>query len=257
MLAVFDADGKIVFEHKIPTEKKFESFIKSIETVLASAGVDEFSYCCCAAPGLVDHKKGELEFSGNLGWKNIPLKSRLEKLLRSTPVVVENDAKLAGLSEAMLVHDKYKKVLYLTISTGIGGGIIINGNIDSDFLNFEPGYMVLEHDGKLKKWEDFTSGKALRARYGKLASEIDDPGIWKAYAQDLAPGIEQLLAVIQPDVVIIGGGVGTHFEKFAAPLHEQLKRLENDMVKIPPIIKAQRPEEAVIYGCYELIRQQI
>ena len=115
---------------------------------------------------------------------------------------------------------------------------------------------MLEHDGTIQKWEDFASGRALKTRYGKLASEIDDPQIWEAYAKDLAPGIEQLLAVIQPDVVIIGGGVGAHFEKFSAPLETELKKLESAMVRIPPVIKAQRPEEAVIYGCYDLIKQQ-
>ena len=101
------------------------------------------------------------------------------------------------------------------------------------------------------------SGRALKKKYGKKASEIDDPAIWQAYVKDLAPGMSELVAVVQPEVIIIGGGVGAHLEKFQ-PYHvHELKKYENHMVIIPPIIKAKRPEEAVIYGCYDFIRQQI
>jgi predicted NBD/HSP70 family sugar kinase len=68
------------------------------------------------------------------------------------------------LSEAMLLANQYNKVLYLTISTGIGGGRCKNGKIDPDFENFEPGQMVFEKDGKTLVWEDFASGRALKAR---------------------------------------------------------------------------------------------
>jgi predicted NBD/HSP70 family sugar kinase len=64
-----------------------------------------------------------------------------------------------------------------------------------------------------------------------------------------------LLATIQPDVVVVGGGVGAHFEKFQPFLEEALKKINNPLVPVPPLLKAQRPEEAVIYGCYEYIVQ--
>jgi predicted NBD/HSP70 family sugar kinase len=258
LLGVFDSDGLLIFEHKTPTNPDYEKFIKDIGVALSTELKDyEFSRCCCAAPGEIDHLRGAVRYSGNLAWHGVPLKADLEKLMPKTFVEVENDAKLAGLSEALLVQDKYKKVLYLTISTGIGGGIIINGKIDTDALDFEPGQMLLEHGGNLAKWESFASGKALAARYGKLASEIDDPEIWRGFARDIALGLDPLLAVIQPDVVILGGGVGAHYEKFSGFLDGELAKVKNDMVKIPPILKAQRPEEAVIYGCYALIQQAL
>lgn len=257
LLAVFNTHGKVVFEHKTKTDSTYSRFIDDIKTALNNELKDfEFSAACCSAPGLINHKSGVVTRFGRLPWRNVPLKHDLEKLLGHVPVLIENDAKLAGLSEALLVHEKYKKVLYLTISTGIGGGVIINGKIGADLINTEPGQMLLEHGGKLKTWEDIASGRALKERYGKLASEINDPKIWQDFAQDIARGLEQLLAVIQPDVVIFGGGVGAHFEKFGHYLHEDLKKIRNDMVKIPPIIKAHRPEEAVVYGCYDLIKQQ-
>ena len=73
---------------------------------------------------------------------------------------------------------------------------------------------VIWLDGELVPWETFASGKAIVRRFGKLASEIDDPAIWKIISRDLALGIIDMAANIQPDVIIIGGGVGTHFKKY-------------------------------------------
>ncbi len=258
MLAVFTHDGKIVEENRIITPKNYREFLNEVEKALKPIQAKHnLDACCCAIPGRVDRKHGIGITFGNLDWHNVPIKDDLHRLLAHVPVFVENDANLAGLSEAHLVHNKYKKVLYLTISTGIGDGYITNGKIDSDIADSEAGQMVLPHDGGLQKWEDFASGRALLKKYGKLASEIDDPDIWKTFVKGLAQGIDELVATLSPEVIIIGGGVGTYFERFKSFLEGELKRYENNMVKMPPIIKAQRPEEAVIYGCYEFIKQNI
>jgi beta-glucoside kinase len=176
--------------------------------------------------------------------------------LHHIPVFIENDGNLGGLSEARLLREKYNKVLYITIGTGIGDAIIINGMIDPNLSDGEGGQMVIEHGGQLKRWEELASGHALVQKYGKLASQIDDPKIWRDFAKKLALGLDPLLAAFQPEVVIIGGGVGAHFAKFGDKLDMELIKLSNKMVKVPPIVQAKRPEEAVIYGCYEYIRQQ-
>ncbi len=256
LLAVFDLDGKVVFKHKAPTNSDYKRFLDDLRQILVNELKEyEFSACACAAPGLIDHASGTVRQFGNLDWQDVPLKQDLQRLLPHAHVSIDNDSKLAALSEAKLVQNKYKKVLFITIGTGISAGIIINGKIDQALIDAEPGQMVIEHDGILQKWEDFASGKALVKRYGQTAGALDDPAAWQSYAKALAPGIDQLLAVVQPDVVIIGGGVGSHYEKFAEPLRAELDKLANKMVKVPPLIKAQRPEEAVIYGCYELIKQ--
>lgn len=257
LLAVFDASGKVIFEHKIATNKDYAKFLGQFEK---AAGGElkpyDLHHVCVAIPGRVDRRRGMGMDFGNLDWHNVPIKDNFSRILKGLPVLVENDANLAGLSEALLVLKKYKKVLYLTVSTGIGDGIIINGKIDPAFADSEAGHMVVFHEGKLQKWQDFGSGKALKKRYGKIAADLKDATSWRAYSADLAVGLQELLAVVQPEVVIIGGGVGSHYEKFGAYLEGELQKLENPLVPIPPIIKAHRPEEAVIYGCYDFIRQQ-
>ncbi len=256
LLAIFNHSGELVDDYKLPTNKNYKDFIDELDQAInEKLSAHKFSACCVAIPGLVDPKTGSGLFFGNLSWKNVPVKKDLENILPRVSVLVNNDAKLAGLSEAVLLHGKYKKLLYLTISTGIGGGIITNGVIDPNYSDTEPGQMLFEHDGKLQKWEAFASGKALVERYGKKASEINDPLIWKSFSKNLAMGIYELLATFQPDAVVIGGGAGAHLEKFESYLKAELNEVQNDMVEIPPILKAKRPEEAVIYGCYEYIKQ--
>jgi len=257
LFAVFDKSGEVICECKIKTNPNYEQFKAGIAQEAAELAKEfSFSHCCLALPTRYSNiTRSSVDHFGNLPWVNVPVIKDLESLLPDTKVLYHNDAKLAGLSEAILLQGKYKKVLYMTISTGIGGGVITNGVIDADFANFEPGQMVFEHDGKTQTWEDFASGRALKERYGKLASEIDDPQIWREYANTLVIGLEDVLANVQPDAVIVGGGVGAHLDKFKSFLEEGLNKINNPLVPTPPLLKAQRPEEAVIYGCYEYIKQ--
>ncbi|MEX2006785.1 MAG: ROK family protein [Candidatus Saccharimonadales bacterium] len=258
LLALFTQDGKIVNKLRIITNPNYQGFIKEIaESIEILKDAKSLSAAAIAIPGLVDRSRGIGKSFGNLPWHNAPVKKDIGMLVGHVPVLVENDSNLAGLSEALLVHYKYKKVVYLTVGTGIGGGIIINGKIDADFLDSEPGQMILNYKGKLKKWEDFASGRAFKTRYGKRASEVTDQAIWQEFSQALALGLNELIATLTPDVVIIGGGVGTYFNKFGHFLIQELKKFESDMIKIPPITKAKRPEEAVLYGCYDFIRQNL
>ena len=258
LLAVFSQDGQVLLEHKLATNQNYLAFLKELDQVIKERLKDyAFSYGCCAVPGRLNRQQGVAVAFGNLPWHDVPIQSGVSEILGGVPVIIENDSKLAALSEALLVQERYKRVLYLTIGTGISDGLVIDGKLDPAMIDSEAGQMVLEHEGQLKKWEEFCSGRAIVHRFGSKAAEIDDPAVWQTYAHDLAHGLLELLAVVEPEVVIIGGGVGAHFDKFGQPLIAELKKLESDMVKIPPIIQAKRPEEAVIYGCYDFIRQNL
>lgn len=259
LLSVFDDSGVVVDSFKFPTPAGYEEF----KTALAANIADrlghhgKFEYCCCAVPARLDRETGVALGFGNLDWKNVPIRDDVKAIVGS-PVIIENDANLAGLSEASFVADMYKKVLYITISTGIGDGIITDGIIDNSLADSEPGHMVFEIDGVAQTWEHLVSGKAIVRRFGKIAAEIDDPKVWKLIVHDIAKGLVDTIATVQPEVVIIGGGVGAHFDKFGQLLNEEMKKykdLVGPVIDIPPVIGARHPEEAVIYGCYELIRQ--
>lgn len=256
LIAVFDKEKNIVQQHKFPTNHDYELFKIDLAKAVAELSTSDFSRAVVAVPGRIDRKHGIAFAFGNLDWVNLPLQKDLEHIFNA-PVLLENDAKLASLSEAILLAKSYRKVLYVTISTGIGAGLITNGKIDPNFEDMEAGQMLLEHNGKLKQWEDFGSGKAFQTKFGKRVSDVagDDTAAWYWFARNIAIGLVNLIAIVTPEVIVIGGGAGAHLEKYQARLEEQLKIYENPMFLMPPIVKAKHAEEAVIYGCYEYAKQ--
>lgn len=256
LIGLFDESGAVKDSVKFPTPADYSQFLIELRQNIENlVGGNNIIAGCMAIPGTLDREKGLILHLGNLPWdQNIEIKKDVEEFL-NFPITIENDANLAGLSEATLVKDSYKKVLYVTISTGIGGGFIVDGVIDKDTINAEIGHMVFEHDGKVTDWEDMASGKWIVETYGKRASELDDESAWKTISQNIAVGFVNLINILTPDIIIIGGGVGTHLDKFKAILGEEINKINPNFAQIPPIVKAQRPEEAVIYGCYELIKE--
>lgn len=253
LVAALTDKGVIKESLKFPTPEDYDEFLKQLRSNVAKFTTKEFRAGAVAAPGEIDRRRGEFLRGGNLKWRDVPVQHDVERITHC-PMLIENDANLAGLSEAMLLKSKYDKVLYLTISTGIGGGFIVNQHIDPSMEDIEPGQMMLQRGDRIVKWESFASGKAIFEKYHQKASEIEDPAIWKTVVKDWAIGFIDLLAVTQPEVIILGGGVGHYLPKYHDYLVEELKKYATPMVKVPPIIKARRPEEAVVYGCYDLAR---
>jgi glucokinase len=254
LVASFTDEGKPHKEVRFPTSQNYQDFLKDLKANLPQLGVEDFKAVGVGVPGLLDRDHGVVLSLGNLPWKNEPIQADIEKILHC-PVVIENDAKMAGLSEALAVSDKYKRVVYITVSTGIGISLINDGIIDTSIGDLGGKGMELEHNGEFIPWEEFASGKAIVKKYGKRASEIVDKSTWQEIARNLTAGIVNLIAILEPEVIIVGGGVGTHFKKYGDFVMQELKRYETVLMLIPPIIQAKHPEEAVIYGCYSLAKQ--
>ncbi len=253
LIAALDQHGVILVSLRIETPKDYDEFLKAVKHVLrGEIPVTDFRAGCVAAPGTIDRKRGRFERGGNLHWENVPLLQDIERIA-GCPMLIENDANLAGLSEAMLLK-QHQKVLYITVSTGIGTGFIVDQKIEPNMANSEGGQMMIQRGDKVVKWESFASGKAMFEKYGKKASDIKSKATWRAIAKDQAIGMVNLLAMTEPDIIVIGGGVGAHLEKYHDLLVAELKKIATPMVPIPPIVEAQRPEAAVVYGCYDLAR---
>lgn len=254
LVAVFSQEGKLLEEVKFATPPSYEVFISEMAKTVENLSTREFQAVGVAAPGVIDHQEGLLLAGGNLLWKHEPVQADLEKIFHA-PAHLENDAKAAAIAESRAAGGKFNTVVYITISTGIGVGVCINGKLDNALIDSEPGRMYVEKNGKMEPWETLASGKAIVAKYGKKASDLDDPNAWKEISHELAKGILTIIAMVQPDLIVIGGGVGSHFEKFEKPLLAELKKYENPLAPTPPLRKATHPEEAVIYGCYELAKE--
>jgi predicted NBD/HSP70 family sugar kinase len=253
LLACFDKSGEIIEELKFPTPQDYNEFLKELKSRLVELKTKDFQAATVAVPGRLDRENGRALGYGTLSWGPEPIQADLEKIA-NCPFLIENDAKLAGLSEARLIKKEFKTVLYVTVGTGIGTAVIVGGTIDQGLADSEGGQIWVEHQGKHIQWEDLVSGKAIVKQFGKRARDISDPETWQKIARYLALGMVNLIAVIQPDVIVIGGGVGKYFTRFDNFLVSELKKYETPLVPTPPIKPAIRPEEAVIYGCYELAK---
>jgi predicted NBD/HSP70 family sugar kinase len=252
LVARLSDNGIIEQEEKFPTPKNYQDFVIELEKVVVKFNSEFIKAVGVGIPGKVDYEHGVGLTFGNLGWKDIPIRNDVERIT-GKHVVVDNDANLAGLSEAML-RRHHRKVLYVTISTGIGTGYIVDQKIDPGLAESEGGHILIEHNGELVKWESFASGHAIVETYGKRAEDIHDEPTWREVAHKIAIGMIDLLAVIQPDVVVLGGSVGTYFDRYGIFLNEELRALATHMVDVPPIEQAGRPEKAVVYGCYDLAK---
>ncbi len=199
---------------------------------------DELVSIGIAAPGPLDTAAGVIIKAETLpGWSNVPLAETLSRAFAGLPAYIENDANLGALAEYHLgAGQGADPMIYLTISTGIGGGAIINGELFSGFGGhaIEPGHMRFTlPTGGIRRWEELASGTALgdlarqQLRAGASPSvlrdieAIDGRAVGDAalagdeFALDclrqagmwLGLGLVNLLHLFNPAAVVLGGSV--------------------------------------------------
>lgn len=248
LVALFGDDGGLIQSEKFPTPQDTDTYLSHvIETIDHLTEAKTISAICVALPGTVVN--GVAVRCGNLKWHDFDVVAPLNARY-NVPTYVENDANLAGLAETLLIVPLPELSLYVTVSTGIGTGIISNGRINRSLSRSEGGEMPLEYDGAMRTWESFASGASIYKAYGKFGKDIHDNGTWKQIADRISRGLLVSIPLLQPNVVILGGSMGTHFEKYAEQLQLLLQEHLPVELPMPEIRQAQRPEEAVVYGCY-------
>lgn len=231
-----------------------------VQQVLERGGfsLSQMDYIGIGCPGTVDPKEGILRYACNLELSEAPLSELLQKHC-GKPVYLENDANCAILGEAKLGAAKgAENAVVLTLGTGIGGGILIGGNIYSGFNFFggEIGHMVIESGGELCScgrrgcFERYASASALVRMTKKAMEESPETLMWeicgwelekangvtpfegkkrgdakaeevlKEYFRYLADGITNVINIFQPEVLVIGGGLSGQGDALLKPLKE-------------------------------------
>lgn len=251
IVAGFDASGKMVSEERVSTNLDTAEFSDTLLTLLERFSVNEVEAISLAAPGLINHEAGTIVYSPNLKWENYSIRDILSTRF-SCPIYLGNDAHIAGIGATHAFDDIPRLSLYISVGTGIGIGVITHGEVDPALSRSEAGHMVFQTETGLQTWEEFASGRAIKKQFGRLAAELNDKADWQTIADLLAVGLRVLIPTLQPDIVIIGGGIGAHFEHFGDLLTKTLQAQlrEPKLIKLPPIVKAIDAEKAVIHGCY-------
>jgi len=256
LVAKLSEEGKIIDSRRFASDHDYDRFLHDLGENLSQLGVEGRPAVCAGVSGLLDRKAGTVHALGNLPWKDKPIRDDISKLMDGSPVIIENDSRLAGLSEARLIMDKYDDILFMTVSTGIGGAFIQEGRIARALQDTEMGKMPLLYGEEYVQWEEFAGGRGVVKRFNQKASEITDPASWRIIGENIAYGLGAVCSVIQPDVVILGGSVGKYADKYSGAILAFLDKHLHPVVRRPgAIVAAQRPDEAVIYGCYDLLRQ--
>lgn len=248
LIARFNESGKMEVITKFPTPRDKKEYIDSVVTAvkesIASEPIDAF---IVALPGPI--RKGVLQRSPNIGWEQFDVVAAIKQHFPDTLVAIGNDADLGGIAEARAL-DNPGLCMYVTFSTGVGTGLTYDGKMVQGLERFEGGSMRIEYEGTRERWETVASGKGFYERYKQYGSEVNDPEKWKDYAERLASGFLALIPLIEPNHIVIGGSMGTHYAKYSSYLQEIL---DSSIAKHMPdvhISQAKHPEEAVIYGCY-------
>lgn len=250
LVAAYDESGALIGEPvKFPTPPKEKDYVETLTAYLtltfAKENVDAI---VIAIPGII--KDGVAVWCNNLKWKNFDAAKAFHGILGGAPLFIENDANLAGLAETRQLDPMPVSSLYVTVSTGIGSGVITNGKVDPGLRHSEAGRALVEYDGVVREWESFASGKAIYTIYGKYARDITSKRTWHQIADRISRGFLAIIPFIQPDTIIIGGSIGTYFERYGADLKGILRERLPDHIPLPKLVQAKHPEQAVIYGCY-------
>lgn len=241
-----------------------------------------------SAPGPLNPATGVIVAPPNLpGWQDVPLGDILYDAFK-VPIFAGNDANVAALAEAALgAGQGYQHVIYVTVSTGVGSGIIIDGRmlLGKSGLAAEAGHMQMLVEDRVSSLELETAGPDMaeqakqRIKEGERSSmfemvngkidEIDASTIGKAAREGdplalsiversgkiLGLGIVNLLHLFNPEIVIIGGGVSNLGNLLFDPMHAAIKRhcIDDDYWKDTVFTTPDLGEDVSIYGAAALV----
>ena len=264
--AIVTEEGKIVVKSKIPTEheKGGDAVVMNIKKLCdgllseAKMTYSDIEAIGMGVPGMIDSEAGIVVATNNLGWKNFEMVKKIEALT-GLKAKIANDANAAALGEMKFgFGGTYKNIIMLTLGTGVGGGIIVDGKIVSGNkgAGAELGHSVIvmggepctcgrrgcleayasataiirdtkramEKNKNSKLWEvgslDAVDGKTAFDYYD---TDADAKAVVDAYIGYLACGITDYANIFRPEAIILGGGVCAQGEALLAPLRKLLK----------------------------------
>ena len=163
---------------------------------------------------------GHITTTPKPGWAHTDLAPQIKRQL-GVPVAFDTDVNAAALGEHRWgAAQGLDTFCYVTVGTGIGGGGMAGGRLLHGLVHPEFGHLRIPHDRAADPfegacpyhgdcWEGLASGRALEARWGRPAEEIDDEAAWQLEARYLALGFVSVVCVLSPERIVLGGGVAS------------------------------------------------
>lgn len=196
------------------------------------------------------------------GWSNVRLAAELEAEL-GIPCVMDNDANTGALGEARYgAGAGFDPLFYMTLSTGIGGGIISGGRIwrGADSYAGEVGHLTIRPEGPeclcgaRGCYERMCSGLWMERDHGRPAQVLlQDPNFVARYVVDLALGLKAVIMLLNPARIVIGGGISKAGEALFGPLRAELRRQITSWSQARlDVVPAALGDDSVLYGALAL-----
>jgi glucokinase len=237
-------DIPVVFK----TPKNFdEGIILLKDNILKISKGEKITHMAGGIAGLFDQSKGVILSGNNLsGWIGKPIRDELSKIF-GAQVFMDNDAALVGLGEAIYGAGRgFDIVAYITVSTGVGGARIVNGEIDERSIGFEPGRQIIDSHGDTL--ENLVSGTAVLEKTGRRPEEINDPRLWDGLAKVLAYGLNNIVVNWSPSVIVVGGSMMNDVGISIIETEKYLKEALKNFPVIPPLRKASLGDFGGLHG---------
>ncbi len=255
--------GSVKTKKNSSTDEIIADIKESIKMAVKYSRIDwsEIKSIGIGTPGTVNIQEGIIEYANNLDFDNVPIKQIMEDEFH-IPVYIENDANCAALGEAIAgAGNGVDNFMAITIGTGIGAGIVINGKLLHGCNNAagEIGHMVIKFGGERCTcgrrgcWETYASATALILQTQDAMSRNFDTVMWDMVSEDirkvdgttafeamrendlvarevinnyiyyLAVGIVNIINIFQPKILCIGGGIGSEGESLLSPIRYYVK----------------------------------
>jgi predicted NBD/HSP70 family sugar kinase len=241
MVAAADRAGNILHRARTSTSTSLEEDLTNINAMIIEvSGNDEIQGMGAAIGGPLDWEKGIVSPLHQPAWRSIPLKEMMEAKW-GCPFQADVDTNVAAIGEYRWGGVSAKRFLYLTLSTGMGGGFLVDGKIyrGQDGTHPEVGHQSIPFRsanpsavqcecGAPDCLEALISGNGIRRMYGKPAENLS-PEEWDEVAYNLGQGLRNMAALYAPDLIRIGGGVavggGEKFIRAASTVMEEHLKL--------------------------------
>ncbi len=276
--AVFDQAGNIVAQARFPTltpqdtlEPVIDFFVRQQDSgvELVALGIASF--------GPLDLNPesatyGSITKTPKPNWSNVALRSTLSSRL-GIPVFIDTDVNGAAIAEATIGAGQNKAVVvYVTVGTGVGGGVVVNGSPLHGLIHPEIGHMLVPGDSRLTGQcpfhsnciEGFASGKAIGQMWGQPAETLpDEHPAWELQATTMSQLCHNLMMSFSPNVIVLGGGVMAK-PGLLEKIIEKTGTSVNDYLVLPKgqtlsnlIVPPSLGNDSGLYGAFILASQSI